>query len=63
MEMSLCYAALPGLGRLVARWFEAVFCSTPLQRSCVPLVRFISPQGLCKRGTQGGSTLSSAATT
>lgn len=59
MEMSLCFAALPGLGRLVARWLEAVFCSTPHQRSCVPLVHFISPQGLCKRGTQGGSTLSS----
>lgn len=59
MEMSLCYAVLPGLGRLVAQWFEAVFCSAPLQRSWVPLVHFISPQGLCKRGMQGGSTLPS----
>lgn len=53
MEMSLCHAELPGLGRLVALWLEAVVCSAPLQRSRVPLVHFISPQGLCKKRHAG----------
>lgn len=57
MEMSLSNVALPGPGNLVAWFLETVFCLAPLQRSCVPLVNFISPQGLCKRGMQGGSTL------
>lgn len=63
MEMSLCYAALPGLGRLVARWLEAVFCSAPLERSWVSLVHFISPQGLCKKRHAGRINPSLPATT
>lgn len=62
MEMSLCrHAVLPGLGRLAALWFQAALCSAPLQRSCVPLVHFISPRALCKRRHEGkgGSTLPS----
>lgn len=63
LEMSLGQAAPAGAGQFCFPVVRGCFFGTaPLQRSCVPLVHLISPQGLCKKkkkeeGMQRGSSL------